>query len=195
MIMDANKDLNKSFPSSTLLRHESSSSVAATIENDNDKGTKRPVVAEHKQTSRDMPTFAPSPSAFVTDDADDDAPTSVASNEEPTSATGDRKRVREDDMNAEELLEDRRSKNRLSAHHSRLRKRRQLKYMENQIHLLTESNKKLSTASQSLSRELAVSRAENAQLRLMQQDAVRIATALRFAQSGGGVGGGMFNPF
>ena len=97
------------------------------------------------------------------------------------------KRPRQVDISAEE----RRSKNRLSAHQSRLRKRQQLKYLEEQVILLSDENKKLARANETLSLELAAARAENTQLRLMQQDSVRLATALRLAQGGAGI----FNPF
>lgn len=104
------------------------------------------------------------------------------------SADGDnaRKRTRESEMSPAELLEDRRSKNRRSAHQSRLRKRRQLVYFEQQVHILMDENQKLVTASEAMTKELAAIRTENAQLRAMHQEAVQIAHALRLTQGGGG---------
>jgi len=81
-------------------------------------------------------------------------------------------------------LEERRAKNRLSAHQSRLRKRSQLKYLQNQVLELSDENSKLSSSNQDLISQLASTRAENASLRMMQQETMRIATALRLAQSG-----------
>jgi len=114
---------------------------------------------------------------------DEDEDTSVDG-----SADGDnaRKRTRESEMSPAELLEERRSKNRRSAHQSRLRKRRQLVYFEQQVHLLMDENQKLVTANEALTKELAAIRTENAQLRVMHQEAVQIAHALRLRQGGGG---------
>ena len=105
-----------------------------------------------------------------------------------SSSDGDnaRKRTRERDMSATDLLEERRSKNRRSAHQSRLRKRRQLVYLEQQVHLLMDENKKLVTTNEALTKELVAIRTENAQLRGMHQEAVGIAHALRLTQGGGG---------
>ncbi|KAI2499219.1 hypothetical protein MHU86_15260 [Fragilaria crotonensis] len=89
-------------------------------------------------------------------------------------------------MSPAELLEERRSKNRRSAHQSRLRKRRQLVYFEQQVHLLMDENQKLVTANEAMTKELAAIRTENAELRVMHQEAVQIAHTLRLTQGGGG---------
>lgn len=104
------------------------------------------------------------------------------------SADGDnaRKRTRESEMSPADLLEERRSKNRRSAHQSRLRKRRQLVYFEQQVHLLMDENQKLVTANEAMTNELETIRHENAQLRVMHQEAVQIAHALRLTQGGSG---------
>jgi bZIP transcription factor len=191
MIMNVNNRL----PSSQVqAATESVASFTATIVEDYEKQMKQSQATRNANNSYENSSGkppSPAPSSSSNDDVDDDA--GYASIARSSDREENAKRAREVDMSAEELLEERRSKNRLSAHHSRLRKRRQLKYLEHQVLLLTEENKKLATASQTLSQELAAARAENAQLRLMQQDAVRLATALRLAQ--GGVGGGMFNRY
>jgi hypothetical protein len=96
----------------------------------------------------------------------------------------DQKRDREDVVGGGDDLEERRAKNRLSAHQSRLRKRSQLKYLQNQVVELADENGKLSASNQDLISQLASTRAENASLRMVQQETMRIATALRLAQTG-----------
>jgi hypothetical protein len=172
-------------------RQNSVASFTATIVQDYEKHIKQNQETTAAKTSYEN-SSGRTPSPALSSSSNDDA--GYASVARLSDREEHSKRQREVDMSAEELLEERRSKNRLSAHHSRLRKRRQLKYLEQQVLLLSEENKKLDTANQTLSRELANSRAENAQLRLIQQDAVRLAAALRLAQ-GGVRGGGMFNPF
>lgn len=100
-------------------------------------------------------------------------------------------------MTVDELVEDRRAKNRLSAHQSRLRKRRELKYLQSQVMDLTDKHKKLKDTNDSTIHELAAVRAENAQLRMMtqQRDAMRLAAVLQAQGGGFGNGGGMLNPF
>ena len=112
----------------------------------------------------------------------DDEDTSVDGSSDGDSS---RKRTRESGMSSAELLEDRRSKNRRSAHESRLRKRRQLVYFEQQVHLLMEENKKLSTANETMTGDLEAIHNENAQLRLMHEQAVKIAHTLRLSHGGG----------
>lgn len=107
------------------------------------------------------------------------AATVISATEE---SDGSRKRIREEDMTEEERLEDRRAKNRLSAHQSRLRKRSQLKYMQTQVVLLSEENNKLMSTNQTLVSELARTRNENARLRLLYQDSVRAVQTLRAVQ-------------
>lgn len=181
-------------PSSQRQNSESVASFTATIVEDYEKHIKQnqdTTAAKnsyHKVLER---TPSPAPSSSSNDDAGYASVAGISSYTEDDNST---KRPREVDMSADDLLEERRSKNRLSAHHSRLRKRRQMKYLEQQVLLLSEENKKLDTTNQTLVRELAASRTENARLRLMQQDAVRLVTALRLAQ-GGVRGGNMFNPF
>lgn len=109
---------------------------------------------------------------------------------------GGRKRAHEEvAMTAMECVEERRAKNRLSAHQSRLRKRRQLKYLQNQVMVLTEDMKKLKSTNETKVHELAVARTQNAQLKAAQQDAMRLVAALRASQNGMlGGGAGLFHP-
>jgi hypothetical protein len=81
-------------------------------------------------------------------------------------------------------LEARRAKNRHSAHQSRLRKRYQLKYLQNQVLKLACENSKLSSSNQDLISQLASVRTENANLRFVQQESMRVTTLLRLAQTG-----------
>lgn len=118
---------------------------------------------------------------------------------EASSISDDQSEDRKNDIEVNftdgERLEERRAKNRLSAHQSRLRKRRQLKYLQNQVLMLSDENKKLASSNQNLISQLATTRTENNNLRLVQQDTMRIATALRLAQTGlqPGLNGGSSN--
>lgn len=75
-----------------------------------------------------------------------------------------------------------RAKNRLSAHQSRLRKKQQLDSLQEQVIILAEENKRLELARQDLTRKLDLARAENTQLRCLQQDAMQLAAAMQLTQ-------------
>mmetsp|Transcript_12611 Transcript_12611/g.18539 ORF Transcript_12611/g.18539 Transcript_12611/m.18539 type:complete len:185 (-) Transcript_12611:870-1424(-) len=83
----------------------------------------------------------------------------------------------------DDRLEERRAKNRISAHQSRLRKGRQLQYLQEQLIALGEEKKKLEETNYGLSLQLATTQAENTKLQAMHQNSMRIAAALQL-QSG-----------
>lgn len=100
--------------------------------------------------------------------------------------SGHGKRRRSDaSLTESDRLEERRAKNRISAHQSRLRKRRQLQYLQEQLVALKEDKRKLEETNQSLSLQLAKTQGENTKLQVMHQNSLRIAAALQL-QAGQG---------
>jgi len=96
------------------------------------------------------------------------------------------KRSRSDaSLTESDRLEERRAKNRISAHQSRQRKRRQLQYLQEQLEALKEDKRKLEETNQSLSLQLATTQDENTKLQVMHQNSLRIAAALQL-QAGQG---------
>jgi hypothetical protein len=120
------------------------------------------------------------------------------SSDEDHSETDNKRSIEEVSMSAADLLEERRAKNRLSAHQSRLRKMNQLRYLQKQQNALTEESKEFKRTNEAAVRELAAVRTENAQLRMMaqQSNAARVAAAMQRAHGGlGSLGGAGFNHF
>lgn len=160
------------------------------------------VMMENNNQYHGSPVVLDGTPVVLPDNAEDEAPyhstdppTGASSSISPATQTSmgedddlepTHKRPREEGniMTDEDRLEERRAKNRLSAHQSRLRKRSQLKYLQNQIVALSDDNKKLQGTNSSLVTQLAACRAENQTLRTSQQDAMRLAQALRIAQTG-----------
>ena len=149
---------------------------------------------EGRATSSGIPEvkIASSPAAATDNHCVDEASDDV-SDDGSEFQLNERKRMREGELSAMELLEERGLKNRRSAHQSRLRKRRQLKFLEQQVDLLTEDKKKLTSTNETLTKELLALRIENARLRALHEEAVRIATALRLSHGNGS--NGLFHPF
>mmetsp|Transcript_3999 Transcript_3999/g.6690 ORF Transcript_3999/g.6690 Transcript_3999/m.6690 type:complete len:200 (+) Transcript_3999:32-631(+) len=190
---------NKSFPAqASLRRHKSSSSGDSTVETHEaaDSWLSKTAVADAQEEGEMAPyttaTTSTSSGSHSEDSSTPFIPQGDSSSSDENNPKARKREHDEVDMTEEERTEERRAKNRISAHQSRLRKRRQLKYLQHQVMILTEENKKLASTKDSAIHNLAVARAENAQLRLAQQDAMRITAALQISQ--GSMGGvGMFN--
>ena len=145
-------------------------------------------------TIHHMLTTTPSriPTASVPCAKDDRSiPVAITSN---TVIEDDRKRGREEDVTAGDILEERRAKNRISAHNSRLRKLRQVDTLERQLLRAEEEAAKLKAADEVIRTQLTAARAENRQLRLMHPEVMRIITTFRLAQGGMHTAAGMLSP-
>lgn len=80
-----------------------------------------------------------------------------------------KKRLREDDATAKEIMEERREKNRRSAQLSRLRKMEQHKCLTDQINVLSIENEKLKQINETITAELILQQVENSRLRQVLQ--------------------------
>eukprot|EP00545_Synedropsis_sp_CCMP1620_P008275 CAMPEP_0119005810 /NCGR_PEP_ID=MMETSP1176-20130426/1942_1 /TAXON_ID=265551 /ORGANISM="Synedropsis recta cf, Strain CCMP1620" /LENGTH=206 /DNA_ID=CAMNT_0006957655 /DNA_START=68 /DNA_END=688 /DNA_ORIENTATION=- len=177
---------------STLLQHQKNDSIPTKVSSswekfDNKKGVSQEV------TSSTLSSFGSQAEASTTTFA---SKSDISSNDRSEAGNGND--GQDITMTSDELLAERRAKNRLSAHQSRLRKRSELKYLQHEVLNITDRNKKLKRTNEAAVQELAAVRIENAQLRLMahqqQQDAMRYAVAFQAAQEGG-INGSALNPF
>lgn len=182
--------------SSDRKRSEGENSIDSLLEKQEDHRSKDGILSPTADVSNDnaVPVVPKNCAAATTNvssnasvtGSEESIPSSLNVSEDRDDKKNRRSREKNSLSSEEERRKVKRAKNRLSAHQSRLRKKQQLDSLQEQVIILTEENKRLELSRQDLTRKLELAIAENAELRCLQQEAMRLAAAMQLTQGSAG---------